>query len=78
MSWCSARQFLLSHMPSFDLQFLPGPRWKAPKGTVAVTGAVSVEGASMLDDNIAFALMAARWNSHGPPALQNPPIRPSC
>lgn len=47
LSWCSARQYLLSHMPSFDLQFLPG--------------AVSVEGTSMLDDNLAFALMA--WNA---------------
>ncbi|CAE8689458.1 unnamed protein product [Polarella glacialis] len=44
VSWCSARHFLLSHMPVFDLHFLPG--------------AVSVEGSSMLDDNIAFALMA--------------------
>ncbi|CAJ1383770.1 unnamed protein product [Effrenium voratum] len=47
LTWCTARHFLLSHMPSFDLQFLPG--------------AVSVEGSSMLDDNIAFALMA--WNA---------------
>lgn len=47
LSWCSARQYLLSHMPSFDLQFL--------------LGAVSVEGTSMLDDNLAFALMA--WNA---------------
>ncbi|CAE7368511.1 unnamed protein product [Symbiodinium microadriaticum] len=47
LDWCVARQFLLSHMPEFDLHFLPG--------------SVSVDGESMLDDNIAFALMA--WNA---------------
>lgn len=47
LTWCSAKQFLLTHMPRFDLHFLPG--------------SVSVEGTSMLDDNIAFALMA--WNA---------------
>merc|ERR1719450_1875205 len=38
--------FLLNQMPAFDQHFLPG--------------SVSVEGNSMLDDNVAFALMA--WN----------------
>lgn len=47
LTWCSAMDYLLTHMPAFDLNFLPG--------------AVSVEGESMLDDNVAFSLMA--WNA---------------
>lgn len=47
LDWCVAMDFLLQHMPAFDLQFLPG--------------SVTVEGTSMLDDNVAFALMA--WNA---------------
>mmetsp|Transcript_96030 Transcript_96030/g.176474 ORF Transcript_96030/g.176474 Transcript_96030/m.176474 type:complete len:364 (-) Transcript_96030:3-1094(-) len=49
--------YLLQHMPSFDLQFLPP--------------SVTVEGFSMLDDNIAFALMA--WNASG--LLPKPPLQ---
>ena len=44
LTWCIAKNFLLNHMPEFDKQFLPP--------------AVSVTGDSMLDDQIAFALMA--------------------
>ena len=44
LTWCVAKNFLLNHMPEFDKQFLPP--------------AVSVTGDSMLDDQIAFALMA--------------------
>lgn len=44
LRWCLARQWLLEHMPSFDLHFLPP--------------SVTANGTSMLDDQIAFALMA--------------------
>lgn len=56
-SWCEAKHFLLTHMPAFDLEFLPA--------------SVSVEGTSMLDDNIAFALMA--WNASS--VTPRPPLR---
>lgn len=56
-TWCAAEHFLLSHMPSFDMDFLPP--------------AVAVEGASMLDDTIAFSLMA--WNASQ--LFPKPPIK---
>ena len=46
LSFCTSKAWLLDHMPAFDLHFLPG--------------SVSVNGTSMLDDTIAFALMADR------------------
>lgn len=57
LSWCSCKHFLLNHMPAFDLDFLPP--------------AVTVEGDSMLDDTIAFALMA--WNASM--LTPRPPVR---
>lgn len=57
LTWCAAKHFLLKHMPEFDLFFLPG--------------SVSVEGSSMLDDNIAFSLMAWKASALAPkPPLQ--------
>ena len=48
VTFCVAKSYLLERMPAFDLQFLPA--------------SVPVNGTSMLDDNVAFALMArARW-----------------
>ena len=48
VTFCVAKSYLLERMPAFDLQFLPA--------------SVTVNGTSMLDDNVAFALMArARW-----------------
>ena len=52
LTFCLAKAWLIDHMPSFDKQFLPG--------------SVTVNGTSMLDDNIAFTLMAnkaAKWTS---------------
>ena len=46
MSFCGSKLWLLEHMPSFDLHFLPG--------------SVTVNSTSMLDDVVAFALMADR------------------
>jgi hypothetical protein len=44
LTFCVAKQWLLEHMPSFDKYFLPP--------------SVTVKGANMFDDNIAFALMS--------------------
>ena len=44
LRWCLARAWLLEHMPAADRHFLPP--------------AVAAEASSMLDDQIAFALMA--------------------
>ena len=44
LTYCVSKAWLLEHMPSFDLHFLPG--------------AIAVNSSSMLDDVIAFALMA--------------------
>eukprot|EP00965_Chrysotila_dentata_P125870 4159952-Pleurochrysis_carterae.AAC.2 len=55
MSYCIALHWLLEHMPSFDLHFLPP--------------SIVQNGTSMLEDNIAFALMAdhaAPWSSQLP------------
>eukprot|EP00939_MAST-03C_sp_MAST-3C-sp1_P001401 g1401.t1 len=49
LTWCVAMQWLLDHMPEFDKYFLPP--------------SVSVNGRSLLDDNIAFALMAENVSS---------------
>ena len=45
MTFCVAKQWLLSHMPEFDKHFMP------PSVSVG-------SGQSMFDDNIAFTLMA--------------------
>jgi len=55
LSFCDSKAWLLDHMPTFDLHFLPG--------------SVAVNGTSMLDDNIAFVLMADRaapWSASIP------------
>ena len=55
LSFCDSKAWLLDHMPAFDLHFLPG--------------SVAVNGTSMLDDNIAFVLMADRaapWSASIP------------
>ena len=55
LTFCTCKSWLLSHMPEFDLHYLPG--------------SVSVNGTSMLDDTIAFALMADRaapWSASIP------------
>lgn len=57
LTWCVAKHFLLTQMPEFDLYFLPG--------------SVSVEGTSMLDDNIAFSLMALNMSALSP----QPPLK---
>ena len=44
LTWCVARAWLLDHMPEFDKRFLPP--------------SITVNGTSMLDDQLAFALMA--------------------
>lgn len=49
MTFCAAKQFLLDHMPEHDKQFMPP--------------SVSIDGGSMFDDNIAFALMADKANT---------------
>jgi hypothetical protein len=46
LTFCEAKEWLLSHMPSFDLHYLPPSVW--------------VRGGSMFDDNIAFSLMALK------------------
>lgn len=59
LTYCVAKTWLLEHMPAFDLHFLPG--------------AVAVNSTSMLDDVIAFALMAdkaARWSTSVPLATK--------
>ncbi len=59
LSFCTSKLWLLEHMPEFDLSFLPG--------------SVSVNGTSMLEDHIAFALMADRaapWSSRLPLATK--------
>ena len=59
LSFCAAKRWLLTHMPAFDLHFLPP--------------SVSVEGESMLDDNIAFAMMAdnaSTWASSLPLSMK--------
>ena len=58
LTFCLAKQFLASHMPEFDKNFLPP--------------SVSVAYGSMLDDNIAFSLMAynsSRFAARVPLAL---------
>ena len=65
MSYCTARAWLLSHMPEFDKHFLPP--------------SVAVRGASMFEDNIAFTLMAIRaapWATKLPVALQHAYLLP--
>jgi len=65
MSFCTARAWLLEHMPQFDLHFLPG--------------SVTVNGTSMLDDVIAFALMAdaaAPWSATIPLEIKLPYLMP--
>lgn len=57
LTWCVARHYLLSYMPEFDLYFLPP--------------SVTVEGMSMLDDNIAFTLMALNVTALDP----EPPVQ---
>ena len=52
LTYCVAKAWLLEHMPTFDLHFLPG--------------SVVVNSTSMLEDVVAFALMAdhaAAWSS---------------
>jgi hypothetical protein len=52
LTYCLAKAWLVDHMPEWDKHFLPP--------------SVAVNGASMFDDNIAFALMAdnaSRWSS---------------
>ena len=51
LTWCLARAWLLDHMPEFDKRFLPP--------------SITVTGSSMLDDQLAFAVMAdaaAGWS----------------
>jgi hypothetical protein len=52
LTYCVAKAWLLEHMPTFDLHFLPG--------------SVAVNSTSMLEDVVAFALMAdhaAAWSA---------------
>ena len=59
LSFCTAKSWLLEHMPEFDKHFLPP--------------SIAVNGTSMLDDHIAFALMAdaaAPWSSSVPLAAK--------
>jgi len=46
LTFCSSKAWLLEHMPEFDLHYLPG--------------SVTVNATSMLEDVVAFALMADR------------------
>eukprot|EP00966_Prymnesium_polylepis_P321613 7377920-Prymnesium_polylepis.2 len=65
LSFCVARQWLLEHMPEFDTHFLPG--------------SVTVNGTSMLDDTIAFAMMtdvAASWSATIPLEIKLPYLLP--
>ena len=55
LDFCTAKAWLLDHMPEFDRHYLPG--------------SVTVNGSSMLDDTVAFALMsdrAAAWSGEIP------------
>ena len=59
LTYCVSKAWLLEHMPEFDLNFLPG--------------AVAVNATSMLEDVIAFALMADRaapWSDSVPLATK--------
>ena len=59
LDWCTAKAWLLEHMPEFDLHFLPN--------------SVTVNATSMLDDVIAFSLMADRaapWSASVPLATK--------
>ena len=59
LTYCTAKAWLLEHMPEFDLHFLPN--------------GVAVNSSSMLDDVIAFALMAdaaAPWAPNIPLAIK--------
>ena len=59
LTYCIGRAWLLEHMPEFDLHYLPG--------------SVTVNSTSMLDDVVAFALMADRaapWTSGIPLAVR--------
>ena len=59
LDWCTAKAWLLEHMPEFDLHFLPN--------------SVTVNATSMLDDVIAFSLMADRaapWSATVPLATK--------
>ena len=49
LTYCAAKQYLLDHMPEHDKLFMPP--------------SVSIDGGSMFDDNIAFAMMADRVNT---------------
>jgi len=49
LTFCVAKQFLLLHMPEHDKTFMPP--------------SVSIDGGSMFDDNIAFAMMADASNT---------------
>lgn len=65
LTWCVAKQYLLDHMPEFDKNFMPP--------------SVSVDGDSMFDDQIAFALMAnnaSQFSSKIPLAIRKPYILP--
>jgi hypothetical protein len=48
LSFCASKQFLLQHMPAHDKSYMPP--------------SVSIDGDSMFDDNIAFAMMADASN----------------
>ncbi|GAB5368300.1 hypothetical protein AAMO2058_001307500 [Amorphochlora amoebiformis] len=52
IGFCESKEWLLRHMPKFDLNYLPP--------------SVSIEGTSMLDDNIAFFLMAQNASKFSP------------
>ena len=65
LTWCVAKKYLLAHMPEFDKQYLPP--------------AVSVDGDSMFDDQIAFALMAnnaSKFTRNIPLSIRLPYILP--
>ena len=65
LTWCVAKKYLLAHMPDFDKQYLPP--------------AVSVDGDSMFDDQIAFALMAnnaSKFTKKIPLSIRLPYILP--
>lgn len=58
LDYCVSKEWMLLHMPAFDLHYLPP--------------SVSIDGQSMLDDTIAFSLMAfkeAPWMHNLPKAL---------
>ena len=65
LTWCVAKEYLLNHMPEFDKHYMPP--------------SVSVDGNSMFDDNIAFALMASnasKFSRKIPLAIRLPYILP--